>query len=825
MTGMDMRRKVFLFTLLMAVVILLTEFFVLDDYLPSVRPSNRYHKKLAQQYERERRVRFDSITRTRVNNKPVATKQHAKAIAKPQNRNMAMELSNKLMDEVNSLKSRKVRKKTQIKLGGENNRVAQINSRGQKRLTKTGDQGKSRAVRMENGKRVLIYTPLFHEIPWKGIRNSYEFTHYRGEPCPVTNCSLTYRRRSFSRSDVVIFHGQDMPDSYELEKLNRRRPKGQIWIYFVLENPSNARETYYFEDMFNWTMTYEKSADIFLPYGSYAALKPDEKSPYGVINPSKKDRLVVWTVSNCGGMRDWYAQELRNHIRVDIFGSCGSYVYQPDLQEDECEKDTPECENLMKRYKFQLAFENGNCIDYVTEKYWGTPLELGIVPLVLGGANYSQMAIPGSYINVLNFDSVKALADYLLYLDKNDTAYMEYFSWRKRYKVDGYLKGSVFNDHYPWTCDICAKAQNPVSKRYKSLSDFRDSTTHCGLYEDKLSQMVHVGGNAGFWDQYTQQDDTYDEDENTNEDEDDGDEEETEDDKVVEDNEEMKGKDQGVEKGQNRDTRKVKDEEIEQDHSDKKKGKEIKTEDNEVEENKEKKTEGRRQKENNGQNYVIRKVKDGEIEQKHSDENKEKETKTEDNEMVHDREEKKSEDQRKDKGQNSVIRKVKGGETEQKRSDKHKEKETKTEINEVVGDKEKKIEGKDQREDKGQNSVIRKVKDEEIEQDQSDKKKEKETKTEDNEVVKDKEKKKTKGKGQREDNGQTSVTRKVKDGEIEQKHSDNHKEKETKTKDNKVIEDKVKKPEGRDQREDKGPNSVIRKVKDGEIEQKQSNKN
>ena len=539
---MDMKRKVFLSSLLLAILILLVEIFVLDDYLPSVRPSKRYYEKLKKQSKNKGRVHFYPFLGANTHNRSVKTKQHVKAATRrpatvpikttrsksgfsSQNRNLELQLSSKLMDKVNALKRRKVRKKTQGKLRGESKEIIGVNAQGQKRLRQPGARAKSKGLPPKNGKLVLIYTPLFDDLPWKGIRNSFQFTHFRGAPCPVTNCSLTYKHRLFSRSDVVIFHGQDMPPIYELEELNYRRPKGQIWVYFVLENPSNARETYYFEDMFNWTMTYEKNSDIYLPYGSYAALEPGEKSPYEEIIPGKKDRLVVWTVSNCGGLRDWYVQELRNYIRVDIFGSCAEYIYQPDLQEEECPRNTQECKDLIKRYKFQLAFENGNCVDYLTEKYWGTPLELGIVPVVMGGANYSQMAIPGSYINVLDFDSVKDLADYLLYLDKNDTAYMEYFAWRKTYRVYGYLKGAVFNEHYPWTCNMCAKAQNPGSKSYGSLSDYRNPSTLCELNEDKLYDMVRPGGDTGFMNRYTQQNEIYGVDENPTDDEEGEDEE------------------------------------------------------------------------------------------------------------------------------------------------------------------------------------------------------------------------------------------------------------------------------------------------------------
>ena len=470
-----MKRKILLSTVVMAVVILFTEVFVLNDYLPSIK---KHHKRPARLSKTEELIHFKPDARPRTRNKPVSRKKNATVLNGPnglktesvtQNQHEVNIIPNRLSGKVNGIDNRIIRTKLQVKPGG-----------------------------VKTGKRVLIYTPLFTDKPWQGINDTYGFTHYRGAPCPVTNCLLTYRHRLFPRSDVVIFHGQDMPDTFELEELNSRRPKGQIWIYFVLESPSNAKDTYFFRDMFNWTMTYERNADIFLPYGSYVTLKPGETSSYGQINPDKKDRLVVWTVSNCGGLRDWFVRELKNHIRVDIFGSCADSVYQPHLQDEECEKDSPECENLLKRYKFQLAFENGNCVDYVTEKYWGGPLELGIVPVVLGGANYSEMAIPGSYINVFDFDSIKTLADYLRYLDKNDTAYMEYFVWRKLYKVDGYLTGATFNKHYPWTCDICARAQNPKRKSYKRISDFRDPSTHCGLHEDKLYELMSPGGDNDF---------------------------------------------------------------------------------------------------------------------------------------------------------------------------------------------------------------------------------------------------------------------------------------------------------------------------------------
>lgn len=439
---MEVKNKILFSCLLVAILVLVEEFFVLNDYVSSIqfaKLDKRNRKRSEQQ------VVLNAITHA--HNLPVINKRNAKFIAKIASRNFAGRKHRKWLNK---------------------NKVKPV-----------------------KGKLVLLYTPLFGELPWKGLPNTFQFTHFRNKPCRVTNCSLSYDKRLFHRSDVVIFHARDIRSTFKMNLLHRRRPKGQIWVYFDLENPANIQlDPSKFDGMFNWTMTYENNADIHLPYGSYTTIKPGEQPLLEKINLANKDRLVVWTVSNCGGLREAYVQQLRNHIRVDIFGLCGDYFYQPHLVEEGCPKATEECNSLLKRYKFFLSFENGNCVDYITEKYWDTPLDLGIVPVVLGGADYKKIAIPGSYINVLDFPSVKALADYLLYLDNNDTAFMEYFAWRKLYKVDGYLKTDSFNRHHPWTCDLCAKAQKPQHKLYESLENFRHSTTHCGIQEEIVYDMI-----------------------------------------------------------------------------------------------------------------------------------------------------------------------------------------------------------------------------------------------------------------------------------------------------------------------------------------------
>ena len=117
---------------------------------------------------------------------------------------------------------------------------------------------------------------------------------------------------------------------------------------------------------------------------------------------------------------------------------------------------------LGQQYKFYLAFENSLCLDYVTEKFYYS-YEHNMVPVVFGWADYSLHGPPGSYINALDFNSVKDLADHLLFLDRNDDEYMKYFAWRASYGVKLYNLNDM-------NCIICAAMSDYVSGRQVSTS-------------------------------------------------------------------------------------------------------------------------------------------------------------------------------------------------------------------------------------------------------------------------------------------------------------------------------------------------------------------
>jgi len=75
-----------------------------------------------------------------------------------------------------------------------------------------------------------------------------------------------------------------------------------------------------------------------------------------------------------------------------------------------------------------------------------------MIPIVYGGADYSRIAPPHSYIDARQFEP-KELADYLMILDGNETLYNEYFWWKDYYFVEAGDEQIVKNGF----CDLCKK--------------------------------------------------------------------------------------------------------------------------------------------------------------------------------------------------------------------------------------------------------------------------------------------------------------------------------------------------------------------------------
>ncbi|KAL0275930.1 UNVERIFIED_CONTAM: hypothetical protein PYX00_003641 [Menopon gallinae] len=275
--------------------------------------------------------------------------------------------------------------------------------------------------------------------------------------CPVDTCTVTASQADAPTADAILYKDRFVHPGHI-------RPPRQVWILYFLECPYHTQHIKY-NDVINWTATYRRDSDIVAPYERWMYYDPKVKQkPVMERNyAANKTKSVAWFVSNCAARNNrlQYANELKKHIPVDIYGACGSKNC-PRFPTDSKEK----CFQMLdKDYKFYLAFENSNCRDYITEKFFVNGLGRDILPIVMGAhpEDYARSAPEHSYIHVDDFASPKELAAYLHKLDRDDDLYNSYFRWKGT--------GEFINTYF--FCRLCAMLHDEYpAKSYRDINDW-----------------------------------------------------------------------------------------------------------------------------------------------------------------------------------------------------------------------------------------------------------------------------------------------------------------------------------------------------------------
>jgi len=340
-------------------------------------------------------------------------------------------------------------------------------------------------------KYILLWNTFFRD-------STFEFKNWIGEnwisrktfhsiKCPETKCFLTNRRNYFfdtSLFDAVIFHERnlnikDLPDS---------RKQNQLYVHYNLESPvwSPIRGISNYSQFFNLSMSYRQDSDFPIPYGRfvkknnslpqnlYETIEMFGKKNTNIAKKSQNDTVVVQFVSNCNSKsgREKIVKSLMQHMKVDVYGRCGSKSCNKLVNATKC------YENMSKNYKFYLSFENSVCKDYITEKFFNI-LQYDVIPIVLNGANMTNIAPPHSHINIQDFNSTKHLAEYLMKVDKNDTLFASYFWWRDYYYVQAEF--DVEPRQAGW-CGLCRRLhQNTPTLKTLNLENILDTNRSCSL--------------------------------------------------------------------------------------------------------------------------------------------------------------------------------------------------------------------------------------------------------------------------------------------------------------------------------------------------------
>jgi hypothetical protein len=235
---------------------------------------------------------------------------------------------------------------------------------------------------------------------------------------------LTEDRTTVDEAIAVVFHVPTLPGGIIPRGVTKT--SGQLWVAWNMECEAHYPQMSdpVFMSRFELTMTYRLDSNIPAPYLDNSLNELLRRAP------SKKEdgSLLNAFISSPYNMsrRIEFQSELMSHINVHSYGEVfrNRYIDKDNGRQTKLE--------TIKSYQFTLALENAIAKDYVTEKFYD-PLIVGSVPVYLGAPNIDDFA-PGdnSFINAADWKSPKALAEYLIELAENESAYARYLEWKTK---------------------------------------------------------------------------------------------------------------------------------------------------------------------------------------------------------------------------------------------------------------------------------------------------------------------------------------------------------------------------------------------------------
>ncbi|CAF2851102.1 unnamed protein product [Rotaria sp. Silwood2] len=273
--------------------------------------------------------------------------------------------------------------------------------------------------------------------------------------CPSSNTTFmwTHKQNRIDEIDFIISHDAQGGGSIPFDRLHLNNDQQQYTMAFIMESEVHS-STGDGWSKFDFKMTYNLDDSYPEPatYFDINAFIIDLLTPPMVSFENKEKQAdIIWIISNCNahnGRQD-FVQQLMQEMKVDSYGSClhNRHGYGARMADNI---------DAYKKYKFVIAIENSNCVDYVTEKLVKA-VASGSIPIVAGfngRPDYRRYMPEHSFINILNYSSIKDLANDLKRIGNDKTLYESYLWYKKHDKDILKLKELSLNDKLKHLSDV-----------------------------------------------------------------------------------------------------------------------------------------------------------------------------------------------------------------------------------------------------------------------------------------------------------------------------------------------------------------------------------
>lgn len=244
---------------------------------------------------------------------------------------------------------------------------------------------------------------------------------FMDEPLP-TGFSITLDRSKIGEAEVVVFH---IPDLYNIiGDTEISKSENQIWVGWCLECEENYPFLLQaeFRDMFDIWMGYHQSDDVLYPY--YMNFETFMHNNHFVDFNDRKDVCMLISSHMNKSGRIEYLTELMKHIHIDSYGR----LFRNSIIKHDCGRQS--AIEIMRQYKFVIAFENALAEDYVTEKFFN-PLYAQSVPVYLGAPNIDAFSpYRNCFLDVRSYANPKELAEIIKFYSSSESDWSNFISNR-----------------------------------------------------------------------------------------------------------------------------------------------------------------------------------------------------------------------------------------------------------------------------------------------------------------------------------------------------------------------------------------------------------